>query len=282
MRIVLILLSLLIPFSIMAGAAAPASSVEKVKLNIKDNEMAVTFLGLSDGDATLIQGPNAENILVNTGGVDTIVELEGWLDLYNVKKLKALILTNEMGLLSEKPLKKLISKYKIQEIITTSKLKTQLVSRFLPANLKVTNWNTGTKAVILPEVTAVVQYAGNNQNEGLDFMLEFFNHRIFLMSSFSDQAEKALLSKKLDAVNIFKLPNFPKEVEDAISKSLIQNLNPEISVMFAGTEQQLNADVLDDLHEAWSEIYYTKKHGTITIKFTETKYEVITIPSGVE
>ncbi len=40
--------------------------------------MAVTFFGLSDGEATLIQGAKGENILVNTGGERTQAELEGF------------------------------------------------------------------------------------------------------------------------------------------------------------------------------------------------------------
>ncbi|GHH98213.1 hypothetical protein [Neobacillus kokaensis] len=276
MRRLLLLLTLFFTFSTIATAKTPSGQVENVKLNIKDNEMAITFLGISEGEATLIQGPNAENILVNTGGMSTALELEEWLDLYNVKKLKALILTNDISEDSINQLMKLVSKYKIKEIITTPKRKRQLVTHPLPADLTVTNWNAGTKTSILPEVSAIVQYAGDNQNEGLDFMLEFFNHRIFLMSSYSERAEKVLLNKNLEDVNIFKLPNYA--MEDTLSKSLIHSLNPEISILFAGAEQLPNADILDDLHEAWSEIYYTKKHGTITIKFTETKYEVITIP----
>lgn len=276
MRMLLILLNLFFAgTSIGYAQATTLDQIENIKLNIKDHEMAVTFLGLSEGEATLIQGPNAENILVNIGGRDTGAELEGWLDLYNVKRLKALILTNDMAEYSSHQIKKLASKYNIKEIITTTKMKGQLLNQ-LSEEITVTNWNAGTKAAILPEVFAIVQYTGNEQNEGLDFMLEFFNHRIFLMSSYSERAEKALLEKKLENVNVFKLPHYA--IEDTLSKSLIHSLNPEISVVFAAAGHQPNPAILNELHDTWSEIYYTKRHGTITIKFTETKYEVITIP----
>ncbi|MCM3566817.1 hypothetical protein [Neobacillus mesonae] len=280
MRIIFILLNLFFTFSLIVNAAPPVlSQVEKIHLNIKDHEMAVTFLGLSEGEATLIQGPNDENILVNTGGKDTEAELEEWLGIYHVKKVKSLILTKELADINQ--INRLVSKYNIKEIITTAKIKEQLQSELLPVKMVVTDWKEGTKEEIIPNATAIVQYAGNQKQEGMDFKLQFFDHSIFFMSSTSQSAEKVLLKKNLENVNVFKLPNYT--TDDVLSGSLIQFLNPEIAVLFSIAEQhQPNSAVLEDLHETWSEIYYTKKHGTITIKFTETKYEVITIPAAEE
>lgn len=262
----------------MVEASMPSSkNIENIDLNIKDHEVAVTFLGLSEGEATLIQGVNDENILVNAGGKETVAELEGWLYLYDVKKISKLILTKNEQELTEKQFNRLISKYHVSEIITTPELSAQIINILGTANKPaVASWKEGTKKSILPEMTAVVQFMGKDDNEGMDLTLEFFNHRIFLMTSFTPRAEERLLTKNLENINVFKIPKYA--MEDSLSEKLIEYLNPQISILFASEEEKHDPEILVDLHETWSEIYSTKKHGTITVKFTDSNYEVITIP----
>jgi beta-lactamase superfamily II metal-dependent hydrolase len=277
MRTLLLLLSIFIQSTLLVEAAKPTSNIENIDLNIRDHELAVTFLGLTEGEATLIQGSSGENILVNTGGKETDAELEGWLNLYDVKEISKLILTSNEHELSEKLINRLITKFSIKEIITTREISAQLSKKLNVTNKPaVISWEQGTKEKILPEVTAVVQFVGNEPNEGMDFTLNFFNHRIFLMTSFTQRAEETLLKKNLENINVFKIPNYA--AEDSLSEKLIQYLNPQISILFPPEAEQHDPDILIDLHETWSEIYSTKKHGTVTIKFTDSNYEVITIP----
>ncbi|MEH7129636.1 ATP-dependent DNA helicase [Neobacillus drentensis] len=277
MRTLLLLLSIFIQSTLLVEAAKPTSNIENIDLNIRDHELAVTFLGLTEGEATLIQGSSGENILVNTGGKETDAELEGWLNLYDVKEISKLILTSNEHELSDKLINRLITKFSIKEIITTREISAQLSKKLNVTNKPaVISWEQGTKEKILPEVTAVVQFVGNEPNEGMDFTLNFFNHRIFLMTSFTQRAEETLLRKNLENINVFKIPNYA--AEDSLSEKLIQYLNPQISILFPPEAEQHDPDILIDLHETWSEIYSTKKHGTVTIKFTDSNYEVITIP----
>lgn len=278
MRSLLLLLAIFIQTTVIAEASpSNANNIENIELNIKDHEIAATFLGLSAGESTLIQGPNGENILVNAGGKETESELEGWLYLYDVKEISKLILTNDEQVPSYKHINRLLTKYDIKEIITTPDLKDHLTKDLnLTSKAAVISWAEGTKETILPEMTAEVQFVGNKPNEGMDFTLQFFNHRIFLMTSFTPLAEETLLKKNLENINVFKIPNCAKE--DSLSEKLIQYLNPQISILFAAEEDEPDPDILVDLHETWSEVYFTKRHGTVTIKFTDSTYEVLTIP----
>ncbi|MFZ7943063.1 MULTISPECIES: hypothetical protein [Bacillaceae] len=278
MRILLIILAVFIPSGLYAKAETTISSqVEGIDLNIKEHQAAVTFLGLSAGEATLIQGSNGENILVNFGGKGTKAELEGWLSLYNVKEISTLILTNDGHELSFNKINDFIEKYKIKKIITTPEISALLTENLDQSNqISVMTWGMGDQKEILPEMTAVVQFIGNHQHEGMDLMLNFFEHNIFLMTSTSQRAEQSLLKKDLKDVNVFKIPN--SKLENPISDELIQNLNPQISILFTAEEHHPNPNILHDLHGIWSEVYSTKKHGTISIKFTDSNYEVITIP----
>lgn len=251
------------------------TEVEKIDVNLAEHQAAVTFLGLSTGEATLVQGPNGENILINIGGEGNIAELEGWLSLYNVKELSTLILTNNAQVLPIKKLAGLIQKFNIKEIVTTADVSYKLPRE--PLNqVRVTVWKEGINKEILPDMFADVQFVGNQENEGMDLMLRFYKHNLFMMTSFSQRAEQIFLSKKLEDVNVFKIPI--NLTEESLSDQLIQTLNPQISILSGADEDKLDQDLLHDLQGIWSEVYSTKKHGTVTIKFTESNYELITIP----
>ncbi|MEH7546175.1 ATP-dependent DNA helicase [Neobacillus vireti] len=276
MRILLMILALLIPSSMAVRAETTLpTEVEKIDVKLAEHQAAVTFLGLTTGEATLVQGPNGENILINIGGQGELSELEGWLSLYNVKELSTLILTNNGEKISIEKIGKLWKKYNIKEIVTTPEV-SSLLTREKSNQIPITVWNEGTKKEILPEMFAYVQFLGNQKNEGMDLMLRFFKHNLFLMTSFSQRAEQALLAKNLEDIHVFKIPY--TLTKDSLSDQLIQTLNPQISILFGAEEDQLDQDLLRDLQGIWSEVYFTKKHGTVTIKFTESNYEIITIP----
>ncbi|MFJ5715758.1 ATP-dependent DNA helicase [Neobacillus sp. NPDC093127] len=278
MRILLMLMTLFVigTFSVHAEPFI-SEKVENIDLKLKEDEAAVSFLGLTKGEAILLQGPNDKNILVNAGGKGSKAELEAWLSLYGVKEISALILTNNGQEQSFDKLNQLIAKYNIKEIITTREISNQLTGNLEQIKqISILPWGSGAKKEILPQMTAEVQFSGHEKEEGMDLTLQFFKHTIFLMSSCSHQSEQILLKKNLKDVNIFKLPLYTKE--DSLSGKLIEYLNPQIAILFTEEKQKLDRDILDDLHDTWSEIYLTKKQAATTIKLTKTNYEVITIP----
>jgi len=278
MKLLLLLFSLLISFaSIAAAEQTVPNHVENIDLNLKEHEMAVSFLGLSAGEASLIQGPNDENVLVNFGGEGTEAELEAWLALYHVKNIQTLIITKDWPEVSMDRVKKLITKYNIGEIITSTNLVAKLQSfKELPPGLTLSDWRVDTSHSIIPELLAEVQFTGELENEGLDFSLKFFNHQIFFMSSSSERAKKALINKQIKDVNVLKIPLVDKDT--IFSEKLIETLNPQISILAAAEREKPDSDIVQDLQDTWSEVYFPKRQGTVTIKFTNSKYEVITIP----
>lgn len=274
MRVLFLLLTLFFQFNMAVLAETTVfENVENIDLNLKEHEMAVTFLGAEGGGATIIQGYNGQNALAYSGG--DLFELENWLSLYKVKEINKLIITKEASLSSN--LDVLIEKYHIKELIAPAKLALWLNKNVNSVNqLVLTSWQEGTKMILLPEITVEVQFAGTEKEEGLDFTLNFFKHRLFLMNSISDRAEQTLLSKKLGVVNVFKVPGNAKD--DTISEQLIEHINPQVSILYAHQEHPEGEALVDDLYKAWSEVYFTKKGVTVTIKFTEANYEVFTIP----
>jgi beta-lactamase superfamily II metal-dependent hydrolase len=262
--------------SIGNASSIEYSNVESIDLNLKDHEIAVTFFGLEDGEATLIQGSNGENILVNTGGKETSKDLSEILKTYDVEEVSTLIITNRQNLFVDQ-LTQIIPKYNVKKLISTPEITNEIKNMTAPfTELEVIPWNEGTTQVLFPDLSAEVLFAGQGEDEGIDFSLQFFKHCIFWMASSSDHAEESLLKKPLDDVTIFKVPNWAKE--DSLSEKLIQYVNPQISILFESEQYQPDPDIIYELQDTWSEVFFTKKHGTITIKFTENNYEVFTFP----
>jgi beta-lactamase superfamily II metal-dependent hydrolase len=261
--------------SIGIASPSPAGNVENIDVKLKDHEMAVTFFGLTDGEATLIQGSKGENILVNTGGEQTQVELEEMLSLFGVENISALIITSGKNLFANH-INELITKYTIQEVISTPEISRTLTKLIDPSfRVEITSWKEGSSKVLFPELIADVIYAGVGEDEGLDVTLQFLEHRLFLMTSYSSEAELVFLKSDIQDIHIFKVPNWAKV--DSLSEKLIQYINPEISILFESEIHQPDLDIINDLTATWSEIYFTKKTGTVTIKFTEKNYEIFTI-----
>jgi beta-lactamase superfamily II metal-dependent hydrolase len=277
MRKLLLVAAIFFQFTSTGSASSyEYGNVESIDLNLKDHEIAVTFFGLGDGEATLIQGSNGENILVNMGGEETSDELREVLKTYGVKEISTLIITNTQNLFLDQ-LTQIISKYNVKQLIATAEIAKELTN-MSPSftEVKVIPWSEGITQVLFPDLSAEVLYAGIGENEGIDFTLQFFKHRLFLMTSSSQQVEENLLKKNLDDVTIFKVPNWAKE--DSLSEKLIQHVNPQISILFESEQHQPDPDIIYNLQDTWSEVFFTKKHGTITIKFTENNYEVFTFP----
>jgi beta-lactamase superfamily II metal-dependent hydrolase len=277
MRKLLLVAAIFFQFTSIGSASSyEYGNVESIDLNLKDHEIAVTFFGLGDGEATLIQGSNGENVLVNMGGEETSDELREVLKTYGVKEISTLIITNTQNLFLDQ-LTQIISKYNVKQLIATAEIAKELTTMSTSfTEVKVIPWSEGITQVLFPDLSAEVLYAGIGENEGIDFTLQFFKHRLFLMTSSSQQVEENLLKKNLDDVTIFKVPNWAKE--DSLSEKLIQHVNPQISILFESEQHQPDPDIIYNLQDTWSEVFFTKKHGTITIKFTENNYEVFTFP----
>jgi competence protein ComEC len=248
--------------------------VEGVDVNLKRNELAFTFLAISDGEAALIQHANGENILVNTGGNGTFKELERLLALFHVDDLSTIILTANAG---QENLDQLIEKYNVKRIFTGKAGSQVLAEASIPTEVKLQSWKQGELLKLMPGLTAEVIFDGSEENEGTDISFQFFHHQIFYISSASHASEQAFLAEPLKNVNIVKLPFFA--AKGSFSDLLIEHLDPQLAVIFKSNSIKPDPDLVEMLHEAWIDVYFTKQHGTVTIKLTDSTYDVITILS---
>jgi len=259
-----------IPFE---SPSAPVE-VEGVDVHLKRNESAFTFFSLSDGEAALIQHANGENMLLNTGGKGTVKELDRLLSLFKVKNISTVILTSSEG---QENLEHYIQKYNVREIVTGASANQSLSKSVIPVEVKVIRWGQGDFHKLMPGLTAEVIYDGSDEKEGMDISFKFFHHQIFYVRSASHKAEQVFLEKPLKNVNIVKLPQYAEK--GSFSDLLIEHLDPQLAIIFKSSTKKPDPALLEMLHEAWIDVYFTKQHGTVTIKLTDSNYDVITIMS---
>lgn len=271
MNLILAVLLLVDWYYIPLESPSAPVEVEGVDMNLKRNESAFTFLALSDGEAMLIQHANGDNILVNTGGRGAVKELDRLLALFHVKVITRVILTSADGM---ENLQHIIESYKVSQIVTGSAA-AQKADSLIPAGVKLTKWEQGSTHTLMPDLTAEVVYDGTDEQEGTDISLQFFRHQIFYMSSYSRKSEKAFLAAPLKNVNIAKVPAYA--AKGSFSDLLIEHLDPQLAIIFKSNKVRPDPDLVEMLHEAWIDVYFTKQHGTVTIKLTDSNYDVITI-----
>ncbi|WP_026581093.1 ATP-dependent DNA helicase [Bacillus sp. J33] len=249
--------------------------VESIDLKLKSDELAMTFFSLSSGEASLIHHGNDQNILINTGGQGTEPELKKLLKLYGANEISTIILTDE-ELYNETSLVWLIEEYGVKQVIAGETLASQLKHGNTDlSDINIHIWSMDTKQQLLPGLQTEVLYNGNDSGDGMDVSFTFARHRVFFMNSTSEKAKEVFLKKDLSNVNILKLPAFGRE--KSISEDMIKHMDPQIAILFHKSSVKPDSDLFGLLNDAWVDVYYTRKHGTVTIKFTDINYEVITI-----
>lgn len=248
---------------------SPPAEVEGVDLNLKNDEFALIFFGLSEGEAALLQFATGENILINTGGTATQREVQELLNLFDVKKINAIVITRQ-DLFSKENLKWLMNTYDVQKIYTNEWIQSSIGDQ---KNVEI--WIKGVKKAINDVVSLEVLFNGNEEAEGLDILLTTGETDIIYLSSSSIQSEKMLLQKTFNEVNMVKVPSFGKE--NAISSGLIKHLDPQNAYIYHSKKTPYSPDTIGLFHDAWIQTYHADKHGTIILKFSDDNYEIISL-----
>lgn len=254
------------------------ADIEKVDLQLNDNEIGITFINLTSGESTLIQHGNGKNILINNGGPNTEKELKKVLNMFHVQQIDMLIVTSDDDQYMSNT-EFLKENYTIKKFVTGEQilLKSQLKQKLNVVKWEV--WTTNDKIELLPELFVYVlhDYDEDRKPIGLDFKLQFHDTAILYMTSSDKQVEQQLMKKHLQDVNILKVAHFGDE--RGSSKPFIDHVDPQVAIIFRKKNEWPSPAVIERLYQTWIDIYPTKQFGNISIKLDEKSYEVIPISS---
>ncbi|MFD1738518.1 ComEC/Rec2 family competence protein [Bacillus salitolerans] len=267
-------ISLLCLLLIVVGFEQPKptipTKIEKINLKLLDEELAITFFNLSEGEATLIQNNNGEAVLVNTGNQFSQNELIKFLKLYGVSTINKIIIT-KMAPDYAGNVDFLCKLFGVKNIIVPHTETNQNIS--YPARLNY--WEEGRIDELFPGVTTKVLQVIDSEN-AMNVSMKYGKHRFLFMSVASKSLEDELIKKtELKDVNILKVAEFASN--NGTSQKLLEAVDPQVAIIFNKTNLYPSADVLERLQGTWIDIYYTRQFGNITIKSNKERYEVITI-----
>ncbi len=247
------------------GAATP-----QIDLNLQEDEFAISFLPLKEGEVAILHLPSGDQYLINTGPVPMMDKLYFYLNHFQYTNIKGILITEESEYYPES-IKRIQEDFPVEQVYIGSKLVKAQKGK-LPPN--VFSWDKNKVLTISPNLSLHLLQEGSEKGEGLNFTITFFKQRFLWLSSHSESTESLLMKRILKDICIMKIPVESKT--ETISDKLLKHIDPQTAILYRSKERMLNGELLESINETWIDLYLTGQHGLISIKFNQTYYEVIT------
>ncbi|MCA1201489.1 hydrolase [Priestia flexa] len=237
----------------------------QVDFSLKEDEAAISFFPLFDGEATLLQDGTDRVILINTGSKKSRKELAYWLDFYHIKQINQVIITKQ----SEKyngNVDWVTKKYQVEEVVLP-KGSNDLQSQHIRM------WQGRDVYQLSKHIHVSVLYHEEVNSPSMDLIIAFGEHQMLYMSNSASTIERHLLMKPLKKIDLIKLANFGEG--EPLSESFLKQLNPQIGVLFSKEDRTIHPELVSRLTDGWVELYDTNKRESLSIKMSPTIYDVM-------
>ncbi|MEH7605083.1 hydrolase, partial [Priestia megaterium] len=186
-----ILLSAVLFFSFM-NCSASAAVIKNVDFGLQADEVVITFLPLSAGEASLIQDGSGETILINTGNASSYLELKKWLKRYKVKKINQLVITKQQQYYDSN-VQRAVNDYHIKRIIVPAQYQ---------AEFQTEKWKENDLFQLTDNIHVDVLHASKQKTAAMDLLFTIGEHRILYAMSSSDEVEEKFLRIPLTHVDV--------------------------------------------------------------------------------
>ncbi|WP_417900037.1 hypothetical protein ABN702_07170 [Bacillus haimaensis] len=247
------------------------TDVENIDLKLDEEEIAFTFLDLPNGESTIIQNSEGENILINTGAPESEDELQHYLKIYGVDEISGLIITSP-DVEYTGNLKYLLDNFTIDKVILPRSMSDARL------DIETDWWEKGTKSELVEDLNVQVlnEDYSKKKHLGMDLLFEFNETHLLYMTSADKEVENRLLQQhNLSVVNIIKVGDFGNDT--GTSKKFLKACDPQTAVVFHKETTEGKSQVLERLQETWLDLYLTSQKGNITIKMQKGDYHVFTL-----
>lgn len=244
---------------------------------LEPNQLLVSFLPLTIGEATLIQLSNNQFYLIDTGNSSSTKELIGMLSEHGVQKLDGIILTSfsedHLGGLNKVLQSFYVSKIYLPELIYSSfkipkNLSTEIIT--LKADEELWLSNNVRMHILAPNEPLSLSPQANS----LVFQLVHKEIRFLFTSEINGEIEQILVDKyNLDS-EILKVSDYGNNT--GTITTFIEEVDPQIGVIFSSDPElyRLSEDVLSKLHETWIDVYVLEDYGELRIISDGTNYQI--------
>ncbi|RXT13949.1 ComEC/Rec2 family competence protein [Ammoniphilus sp. CFH 90114] len=239
--------------------------------------IAVHYLAVSEGEASLIKGTDGFTMLIDTGSMKSGSEVADLLEQHQVKKIDVLILTGGMNdhiggtneILERFPVSQVLVPALIQDTILT---KIHVPIRKLTAieEGQTYEWPMSLKMRVLHPTEPL---SLSPQANSLVFQLIHNQVKFLFTSDINEDAENELLEKYNVKSQILKVSDSGSN--QASSPPFLEKVDAHAAIIFRNKSGAEGFDeVIERLNETWIDIYQTRTHGTISVFSNGEDYRI--------
>ncbi|MFB1049337.1 hypothetical protein [Paraliobacillus sp. JSM ZJ581] len=230
-------------------------------------QLVISFLNIPDGEATLIQTSEGDNILINTGSTYSLDNLINQLNQLHVKKINSIILTNQTDAYQGN-LNHLLNNYNVETVITA--VKTEHLIDLIDKQI-VKEWKKSNDYSLSKHLNC---YVHDTTEQGEMTISIMYGKNSILYMGFSENPTLQSIIEQTDRKpDIIKIPNFAQG--DSPSEQLLKDIDPHISIIFHIKSGKLNRSLIERLNESWIDVYQLKRVGTTIIQMNLQDYQII-------
>lgn len=259
----------------LAAAVQPAPADLSEKQDF--HGMAVQFLGITEGECTLVTFSQGYTLLIDAGSARSVSEVIDLLEENHVKKIDLLVLTGDMDehiggankILEQFPVEQVMLPDAIKDTIT-DEVKTSIQSVLavregqavpLPQEAKIRVLHPGEPLSLSPQANSLV------------LQLVHGNIKMLFTSDVTEEVEHQLMDKYNLKSQFLKVSDSGSNL--ASSAQFLEKVDPHAAVIFTDDEKVIGFhDVIERLHGTWIDVYQTKNHGTIRVLSDSKDYRI--------
>ncbi|WP_088102177.1 ComEC/Rec2 family competence protein [Halalkalibacter urbisdiaboli] len=264
----------LMPFLLAFELELKQVEKSEVDIHLHEKEIAFMFLDLPSGEATLIKAPDEQAVLIGTGASDSKQALIKRLEKFHVHEIEAVILPRFEDEYAGNT-KFLIDNYHVDRIIVPEKGMEIAKAQFKKEKLTISSWEEGSTHELLPSLQFQALPSIQTLMPKLSMSITFAKHHFLFATEANEALEKTWLESKLKKVNVLKVPEFG--VKKDISQQFLDEIDPQVAIMFAKENSVPHSQVIERMQETWIDTYQTKQNGTILIKADQQDYQLLTV-----
>lgn len=260
-----------------SSSSVVSAELIEVDLNLEEKDLAYTFFDLSNGEATLLQSGKGQNILIDTGSMESQEQLEERLDMYHINVIDTIIITNRNDEFTGN-LEWVVNNYHVNTIIVPDVIKEEMVSFYHLYDKEVIGWKKGDKKELIPFLNIEVIYVEERDiydKGALVIKFSYGKQTMLYMGIADKQVENELVANYSLKSTILKVADFGSE--KGTTQSFLDEVDPQVAILFKKRDKVVSELVLERLQETWIDIYQTHRLGTVSIKCHNDDYEILTV-----
>lgn len=258
-------------------AAVAQSITEEMSEKQDFHGMKVQFLGITQGESTLVTFSQGYTLLIDAGSAKSASEVADELEQNHVKKIDLLVLTGDMdehiGGANE-----IIEKFPVEQVMLPDAIKDTITDEVKAPLRSVLAVQEG-QAFPLPQDAKIrILHPGeplslSPQANSLVFQLVHGNIKMLFTSDISEEVEHELMDKYNLKSQFLKVSDSGSNL--ASSAQFLEKVDPHAAVIFSDDEKVVGFhDVIERLRGTWIDVYQTKNHGTIRVLSDSKDYRI--------